>query len=184
MPRAPRRKPKKKGAGADVAQGIGAGAFKRRVVEAILRKLDDDAAVLRAQANATREAATHEESRPENDKDTRGLEASYLARGQARRVEETEEAIAKLKFLPLLAFAPGDEVSLSALVTVEDDAGAQHYFVSPVAGGVEVIVDGVVVRVVTPASPFGRALVGKTVGDGFELRIQREAREYELTSVE
>jgi hypothetical protein len=37
---------------------------------------------------AAREGATHEEAKPENDKDTRALEQSYVARGQAKRVEE------------------------------------------------------------------------------------------------
>ncbi len=180
-PSKPKAPPRTKAA-ADESRGAPA-VFKRRVVDEILRKLEGDAENLRAQANATREAATHEESRPENDKDTRGLEASYLARGQARRVEETEEAIAKLKFLPLLAYAEDDEVGLSALVTVEDDSGTQRYFVSPVAGGAEATVDGVVVRVITPASPLGRALVGKTVGDSFELRVQRDVREYEIVSL-
>ena len=34
------------------------------------------------------EGATHEEAKPENDKDTRALEQSYLARGQAARIDE------------------------------------------------------------------------------------------------
>jgi hypothetical protein len=38
----------------------------------------------RAHADA-RAGATHEEAKPENDKDTRALEQSYLARGQAIR---------------------------------------------------------------------------------------------------
>jgi len=36
------------------------------------------------------EGATHEENKPENDKDTRALEQSYLARGQAQRVVELQ----------------------------------------------------------------------------------------------
>ena len=39
---------------------------------------------------AATEGATHSEARPENDKDTRGLELSYLARGQAQRVAELQ----------------------------------------------------------------------------------------------
>lgn len=38
----------------------------------------------RAHADAA-EGATHEEAKPEDDKDTRALEQSYLARGQAQR---------------------------------------------------------------------------------------------------
>ena len=42
-----------------------------------------DLATLEKAQHATQAAATHEEAKPENDKDTRALEQSYLARGQA-----------------------------------------------------------------------------------------------------
>ncbi|MCE9575491.1 MAG: transcription elongation factor GreAB, partial [Deltaproteobacteria bacterium] len=50
-----------------------------RVVEAAL-------ATAVAAHQAATEGATHAEAKPENDKDTRALEASYMARGQAVRV--------------------------------------------------------------------------------------------------
>ena len=40
-----------------------------------------------------REEATDEQSKAENKYDTRGLEASYLARGQSRQARETEAAL-------------------------------------------------------------------------------------------
>ena len=42
----------------------------------------------RPRSRRRRRAGTHEESRAENDKDTRAIEASYLALGLARRVVE------------------------------------------------------------------------------------------------
>ncbi len=55
--------------------------------------------ILKEAALATYEAATHEESKPENEYDTRGLEASYLAGAQAKRTAEIEELLIILKHL-------------------------------------------------------------------------------------
>ena len=44
-------------------------------------------------ARETARGATHEEAKPEDDKDTRALEQTYLARGQAERVAAAEHEL-------------------------------------------------------------------------------------------
>ena len=156
---------------------------KRALISQIRAQLEAQAAAMRASVAATHEAATHEEARPENDKDTRGLEASYLARGQAMRVEELEEAVNRLRFLDLRDFGPDEPIGLGALITVLVDETSAVYFLVPVAGGTKVVVDGVPVQLVTPAAPLGRALVDKVVGDDFLLRVAGREREYEVEDV-
>ena len=118
-----------------------------------------------AHAAAT-EGATHSEARAENPKDTRGLEQSYLARGQAQRVAELAAAVAAVDALALRAFATADPVAMSALVTVAEDGKRSRWFVAP-AGGGNKLAGGV--TVVTPDSPLGQALLGKRAGDELEL---------------
>ncbi len=156
---------------------------KASLIASAVAGLRAEAETLRQSARQTREGATHEESRPENDKDTRGLEASYLARGQAARVEETEADAAKLHFLSLRSFGPDNPIGLSALVTVDVDGSEQCYFLVPVAGGRLVEVGGQKVLLLTPASPVGRALLDKREGDEFELRLGGRVREYEILEV-
>lgn len=111
----------------------------------------------------TQEAATHEEARPENDKDTRALEQSYLARGLAERVAQLRAEASKLSTMNVRRFGDEDAVAMGALASVEDDDGGEaRYFVAPVGGGRQ-LAGGVVV--VTPESPLGRALLGARVGD-------------------
>ena len=149
-----------------------------------MARLEGEAEALRASAKATREAATHEESRAENDKDTRGLEASYLARGQAMRVEETSEAATRLRFLEPRDFGPEDRIGLTALVELEDEDGdRRRYLMVPVAGGMQIELGGLEVWLITPASPVGRALVDKRLGDAFDLRRRGATREHEIVSV-
>ena len=138
----------------------------------------------RESARKTREGATHEESRAENDKDTRGLEASYLARGQAMRVEELEEAAARLRFLDSPPGGPAAPIALGSLITVEIDGERREtYLLSPVAGGLRVGSEDAPVTLLSAASPVGRALVGKVEGDVLELRVAKALREYEVLRV-
>ncbi|NUP10543.1 MAG: transcription elongation factor GreAB [Polyangiaceae bacterium] len=128
--------------------------------------LADVAAAERAQ-QTTIEGATHEEAKPENDKDTRALEQSYLARGQARRVEDLKAELAQAQAMPTRDFKDGERISLGALVTVEEDDATRVFFLAPGRGGTVIAGD---IQIVTPASPLGRALLGKVAGDDCELR--------------
>ena len=66
-------------------------------------------------ARATSDAATDPDSKAENKYDTRNLEASYLARGQAFRVAETMEALREFESLTAMAFGPGRAIAEGAL---------------------------------------------------------------------
>jgi transcription elongation GreA/GreB family factor len=140
------------------------------------------AALATAQAAhaAATEGATHSEARAENDKDTRGLEQSYLARGQAQRVVELEHGLAAVTKLALRTFGPGDPAALAALVTVDDDGATRQLFLAPAGGGN--VCAGV--QVVTPSSPLGRALVGKRIDDEVELRLPGGTRSVVISRIE
>jgi transcription elongation GreA/GreB family factor len=135
----------------------------------------------RAAHAAAVEGATHSEARAENDKDTRGLEQSYLARGQAQRVAELEGALIEVETMALRAFGPDDPVALGALVTVEEDGAPERYFVAPHGGGA--VLDGGAVHVVTPRSPVGVALLGRRVDDDVELRLPGRRRELMVVAI-
>jgi len=134
----------------------------------------------RAQRSAV-EAATHEEAKPENDKDTRALEASYLARGHALRIEELRVAVGETRAWEPASPRAGAAVSIGALVEVEDEAGVHTFFLAPHGGGLR-LGDGAV-QVVTPKSPIGRALLGKAEGDTGELVVEGRVRELGIVSV-
>lgn len=153
---------------------------KRALLDAVRARVAADLEAITSSQRQIHAGATHEESRPENDKDTRALEASYLARGLAQRVAELEAAVRLLGAVALRDFGGDDPIGLTALVDVEDDDGLERrYFVLPAGAGLEV--DGV--QVVTPASPLGRALLGKREGDELELRTARKARTLTILAV-
>ena len=126
------------------------------------------------------EGATHAEAKAENPKDTRGLEQSYLARGQAQRVAELAIDLTAVEALALRVFAPGDPVAMSSLVTIDEDGATQRWFIAPAGGGNVLAGD---VAVVTPSSPLGQALIGKRVGDEVEIRLPRQLRTLSITAL-
>jgi transcription elongation GreA/GreB family factor len=129
------------------------------------------------------EGATHSESKAEGDKDTRATEQSYVARGQAMRVDELRTGIADVEKMPVRAFGEDAKIASGALVTVEDQDGDEHrYFIAPSGGGTALAQGSV--QVVTPRSPLGGALCGKTAGDELELTIAGKRRALTITAVE
>jgi transcription elongation GreA/GreB family factor len=156
---------------------------KREILKLLRERVHADLAVMNAAQRTVVEGATHEENKPENDKDTRALEQSYLARGQALRVVELQNELGQLKALELRAFTAQTAIALGALVTIDDGKELVRYFIAPAGGGLRVTVEGVEVRVVTPQSPIARALLGKREGDDLELRTPQGVTECSIAGV-
>ena len=154
------------------------------MLAALRERLERDLTVATEAQRQTQSGATHEEAKPENDKDTRALESSYLARGQAQRVLELTQALASASAFVLREFGPETPIGASALVALDDGSATAYYFLSPVGGGMTFEVGGVMVRVLTPASPLGRALIGQTEGADIEMQTPRGLRQYSIATVD
>lgn len=149
---------------------------KRALIKKIIARLAAELENSLRAALAARAEATHEQSKAENKYDTRGLEASYLARGQSRQMAETEAAIAAFEKLPVVEFETGMPIDLGAVVELELPGEKAIYFIGPRAGGTEVIHAGREVMVITPQSPLGQNLMGKKCGDAATLGTGVSAR--------
>src|SRR3954469_8198677 len=123
-------------------------------MEQIIAALHAEQANYARSARSAHAEATDEQSRAENKYDTRGLEASYLAKGQSRQATEVAQALEAYHALPLRTFRAGEAADVGALVTVEGNEGRSVYFIGPGAGGTEVLCEGVAVVVITPQSPI------------------------------
>jgi transcription elongation GreA/GreB family factor len=128
--------------------------------------------------------ATHEQSRAENKYDTRGLEASYLAHGQAQQAVEMEAAIAAFKNMSVRKFGVGEPIGTGALVEVENDGERAFYFIAPRAGGMEMVHEKKAVLVITPQSPLGKQLHEKKQGDLLQLTLGGASKKYRVVKVE
>lgn len=162
------------------------GVDKRKVIDQAVSRLSDELAALIQAANAAHEAATHEESRAEDQHDTRGLEASYLAGAQAARAAELQKLISIFRQLPLRDWIEGEPAAIGALVELELESTGKRsiHFIAPLGGGISVKMNESTVQFITPQAPLGEALMGKKVGDLVEVEAsQGLVREYEVIRI-
>src|SRR5210317_575426 len=96
---------------------------KELILNKIITLLTDDLKILTEAARTAHAAATHEECVPDNKYDTTGLEASYVAQGQANRAQEIRHALETYKAMVLQTFDEDSPVRLTALVSLEDEDG-------------------------------------------------------------
>lgn len=144
---------------------------KQALLDALRARIEAELRSLRGSQQAAQEGAIHEEARQEDPKDTRAIEAQYIARGLAERVEGLRDTLAALSRFRLAVFGPDDPVGVSALVGLREGDRESAYFLVPVAGGETLELEGTTVQTLTPHSPLGRALHGKYVEDEVELEL-------------
>lgn len=150
----------------------------------VLERLAEDLLHVEQAARAAHEAATHEENIAENKYDTLGLEASYLATGQARRAEAIRQAMAHWrKFTPPL-YDPSHGIHLGALVCLGDDSGAQQLFLGPEGGNMKLRHGDEIIQVISSQAPLARALWGKCEGDEVAMQIGASRQHFEVLRVE
>ena len=159
---------------------------KKFMVEQLAARIRESAQVaMRERAAAAaeaREGASPDEKRADGRV---ALEFSNLARAQGRRADNALDDLALLDGFrppPLPARAP---VALGAIIEVEDGEEGRTIFLAPCGAGIELTMpdgDGFL-TVVTPASPLGRAMMGRRIGDTVEVVVKGEPKEWTLTYV-
>lgn len=155
---------------------------KHAVHQLVLEKLVVDLDIAQRAAQTAYETATHEENIAENKYDTLGLEASYLAAGQAKRVEEIKQALTLCHSMALRAYDDERGIEVGALVGLEDENGRQQWlFLAPDAAGLKVEVVGQPVTVITARSPLGKSLLGKFEGDEVEILVAGARQHFTVT---
>ena len=156
---------------------------KTQLVREILAALSDSLGLLEKAARASHAEATHESSKAESKYDTRGLEAAYLAGGQARQAGEILDSLKAYESLAVKDFAADEAANLTALVELEADGMRSSYFIGPRNGGLEITMGRKEVTVITPQSPLGQNLMGKKAGARWTTRLGGSTVKYHVVSV-
>ncbi len=106
------------------------------------------------------------------------VEYGSLATGQQRRLRQIREELACLitfRNKPLPHFNRNQAVALGAIVDLlAEDEEERTFVILPVGAGTELTGphgDGLI-SVLTPASPIGKGLMGKKVGEGVDVQIR------------
>ncbi|RYF03658.1 MAG: GreA/GreB family elongation factor [Deltaproteobacteria bacterium] len=148
-----------------------------------------DAVAQRAEQDA-REAARTLATESEKKEDGRAsLEFGSLATGQANRARGAQQDLRTLAAFGAGAGPSRDVVALGSIVDVailrEQAPEERTFIVLPVGAGCELQGPGGdgFISVITPASPVGRALMGKRCGDVVDVAVRGDVLEYEVLAI-
>jgi len=144
----------------------------------VLERLAEDLLQAEQAVRAAHETATHEENIAENKYDTLGLEAAYLATGQARRAEAIRQAMANWRQFRPRPYDASKGIQLGALVCLVDSADKQQQLFLGPDGGSMKLVSGV--QVISSEAPLGRAMLGKCEGDEVSIRVDSIRQQFEV----
>jgi transcription elongation GreA/GreB family factor len=169
------------------------GLDKQFLIEQLAARLRQSDEVARRAGEEAREAARSLQTESEKKEDGRAaIEFGSLATGQAARSRKVQEELQQLAAFwnrGLPRFSARSPVGLGAVVDVmsEGERGAEErtFIVLPVGAGTELTGPGGdgFLSVITPASPVGRALLGRCAGDYVDVTIHGETREWKLVEV-
>ena len=151
----------------------------------VLERLAEDLLQVEEALRASHETATHEENIAENKYDTLGLEASYLATGQARRAEAIRQSLASWRQFRPRPYDAGKGIQLGALVSLVDaDDRQQLLFIGPDGGSMKLASGALMVQVISSEAPLGRAIMGKCEGDEVSIQVASVRQRFEVMRVD
>lgn len=147
----------------------------------VLERLAEDLLQTEQAARVAHETATHEENIAENKYDTLGLEAAYLATGQARRAEAIRRVMSEWRQFRPGAYDASKGIQLGALVCLVDADDRQQQLFLGLAGGSMTLASGdQVVHVVSIEAPLGQAMLGKCEGDEVSIQVGATRHQFEV----
>ena len=157
---------------------------KQWLQQRVLERLAEDLRQAEQAAQAAHKTATHDENIAENKYDTLGLEAAYLATGQARRAEAIRRAMVDWRQFRPRPYDPGQGIRLGALVClVDSDSMEQQLFLGPDGGSMKLLSGTQLVQVISSDAPLSRAMLGKCEGDEVWMQIASIRRRFEVLRV-
>jgi transcription elongation GreA/GreB family factor len=164
------------------------GVDKQELISQLVNQLQASARA----AIASRDAAAHEAKEgatpDEKREDARAAhQLQSMGRAQQGRAQAALADVDRL-----MAFKPANlneraRIIVGAIVEIEDaDSGeGRTFFLAPVGAGITLTGPGGDghLSVVTPASPIGKAVLGKQTGEVVDVTVDGELREWQITYV-
>lgn len=150
----------------------------------VLERLAEDLLQTEQAVRGAHETATHEENIAENKYDTLGLEAAYLATGQARRAEAIRQAMTQWRQFRPPPYDASKGIELGALVCLVDSNDKQQlFFLGPDGGSMKLVSGTQVVQVISSGAPLGKAMLGKFEGDEVSIQVAPMRQRFEVLRV-
>ena len=109
--------------------------------------------------------------------------AVNLAKGIGQRELEAITDLDSLASFRVQPLKKGERIGLGAVVEIENETGGRTLFLAPAGAGQELTGPGGdgFFQVVTPASPVGKAIFGRRVGEVIEFTVRGEVSEWTIS---
>ena len=157
---------------------------KQKLIRQIIETLEQVYQDAYAAAMRAYETATDEENEAENKYDTLGLEASYLAQGQSKRVNECEADLNAFKKLNNIALADSEFITIGSIIDLLDESGFELIlFLGPAAGGLKINYENSLITIITPSSPLGKKLNKRHIDDEIEIVVNNDKKNYVIRNI-
>ncbi|GHB66167.1 transcription elongation factor [Psychrosphaera saromensis] len=170
---------------------------KEQLLTSLLAEIEKSLEIATRAANDAKDLATHEQSKPETQYDTVGLEASYLAHGQSQRVAELKLALLQWQKLRGVLIDQHKPIEFGSLIQLQNDNGdssssisstnvnnhASWFLLGPAMGGLKLKQNNNLITVITDSSPLGKLLIGKYLDDEITLTLQGKKIDYEIVEI-
>ena len=161
---------------------------KRALVDQLVTQLEASARAAlsahEAAATEAREGATPDEKREDARAAHQLASFGRVQQGRAKQALAEAGVLATFRPGPLPAKA---SIVVGAIVEIEDAESGEGrtFFLSPVGAGMTLTGPGGDghLSVVTPASPIGRAVLGRRTGECIDVTVEGDLREWEITYV-
>lgn len=168
---------------------------KQQLLNTLLEEIEKSLSIATRAANDAKDLATHEQSKPETQYDTVGLEASYLAHGQSQRVAELKLALLQWKKLTGVIINSDNPIEFGSLIQLKndnDDSSSSKtnvnndgswFLLGPAMGGLKLKQNGHLITVITDSSPLGKLVIGKYLDDEITLTLLGKKIDYEIVEI-
>ena len=109
--------------------------------------------------------------------------AVNLAKGIGQRELAAITDLDSLASFQVQPLKKGERIGLGAVVEIENETGGRTLFLAPAGAGQELTGPGGdgFFQVVTPASPVGKAIFGRRVGEVVEFTVRGEVSEWTIS---
>lgn len=178
---------------AEISNNMPMAIDKSHFINALRAHYQEQLEIARRASAEAADAAQTFATESEKKEDSRAmLEFSSVAKGHILRAQGARDALAQIDHFekqPQAKFSRKTPIALGAMVDVqmETDEGSEErtFYLLPLGAGTELNGPGGdgFVSVITPQSPIGKQLLGKRVGESFDMTVRGDAYEWHVLDV-
>jgi len=157
-------------------------AIKHDIIQKLRKEIEGEILRFQGLTQKARQEARHSEMKQEGKYDTRGIEASYLADGQAKRLGDLQEEFQTLEHIPIQNSSTTLGVGSLVRLKTETHPPVFHWFFLTPKSSLNISLSEIEqpIQIISISSPLGKELLGLEEGDSLEVQTPNGTQSYEV----